>query len=51
MLWLLCHERGTKERFEPVTPTALVERANDLVTEETLWMNGEGGRGVFTWVT
>ena len=51
MLWLLRYERGTKERFEPVTPTTLVERANHLATEETLWMNGKGRRGVFTWFT
>ena len=40
--------KNGKKRFEPVTPTALVERANPL------WMNGEGGGGgggVFTWFT
>ena len=51
MLWFLRPERGTKEIFEPVTPTALVEGANHSATEETLWMNGQGGRGLFTWVT
>ena len=33
------NEKNGKKRFEPVTPTALVERANPL------WMNGEGGGG------
>ena len=31
-----------------MTPTALAERANHLVTEELSWINGEVGCGVFT---
>lgn len=40
---MLRHEHGTRERFEPVTPTALAERVNHLDTEEPSWINGDGG--------